>query len=206
MSDLAGAPIDQQAIQAIKRHPAVRRARLVGSRATGTATAVSDWDFKVETDDFQAVARDVGPLFATLRPLAQQWDRLSETQCWVVILAGPVKLDFIFDEPHEAEPPWEPDPSNLVAVDRHLWDWVLWLCSKQMKGRHELVAGELRKMFDHLLRPMGVEISPASLDAAVATYLVARERREHEFGVEVSRRLEREVTKVLRDNSEADRH
>src|SRR5207342_893733 len=113
------------AIEALERHPAVRRVRLVGSRAAGTATAVSDWDFAVETDDFRAIARDIGTVLATLQPLAQQWDRLSETQCWMVMLPGPVKLDFIFDEPHDDEPPWRPDRSNLAAIDAHFWDWAL---------------------------------------------------------------------------------
>ena len=46
-------------------------------------------------------------LVAPLRPLAQQWDPLSETWCWMAILRGPIKLDFIFAEPHEREPPWD---------------------------------------------------------------------------------------------------
>src|SRR5881396_2574850 len=96
----------ERAIEAVERHPAVQRVRLVGSRASGTATAVSDWDYAVETDDFQAVAKDIGSLTAPLRPRAQKWDRLSETWCWMVVTRGPVKLDFIFGEPHRKEPPW----------------------------------------------------------------------------------------------------
>ena len=46
--------LGDRAIDALERHPAVRRVRLVGSRATGTATAASDWDFAVDTDDLQA--------------------------------------------------------------------------------------------------------------------------------------------------------
>ena len=59
----------------------------------------------VETDDFQTVVYDIGSLIAPLGPLVQQWDRLSETYCWMVMMPGPIKLDFIFGEPHESELP-----------------------------------------------------------------------------------------------------
>src|SRR5438477_2708681 len=194
---LTGMSLDPRVIEAVERHAAVRRVRLVGSRAAGTANAVSDWDFAVDTDDFQAIARDIGPLIATLDPLAQQWDRLSETQCWMVILPGPVKLDFIFAEPHHKEPPWRPEPSNLAAIDAHFWDWALWLLAKQVKGRTDLVATELHKMFNHILHPMGVHVHPDSLDTAVASFLLARTRLEHDLGVTVSRTLEREAVQAL---------
>jgi hypothetical protein len=182
-----------------------RRARLVGSRAAGTATPASDWDFAVETDDFQAVARDIESILASLQPLAQQWDRLSETQCWMAILPGPVKLDLIFSEPHANEPPWNPEPTNLAAVDRHFWDWALWLHAKRVTQRDDVVADELQKMFDHILHPMGVETPPASLDAALASYLAARDRLERRFDVVVPRALEREVVRALRENRERGR-
>jgi hypothetical protein len=191
------ATLDRRAIEAFERHPAVRVVALVGSRAAGTATAASDWDFAVETDDFPAVARDIESLSSALRPLAQQWDRLSDTQCWMVMLAGPVKLDFIFTEPHVHEPPWRPEPRNLAAIDRHFWDWALWLHSKRVKGKRALVASELRKMFGHILQPIGVEEPPASLDEAIAGYLAARDRLEQRFGVTVPRTLEREVVPAL---------
>ena len=79
MRNSMGVTLGDRAIEAVERHSAVRRVRLVGSRAAGTATVLSDWDFVVETGDFQAVAKDMGSLIAPLRPLAQQWDRLSET-------------------------------------------------------------------------------------------------------------------------------
>src|SRR5438552_15237168 len=74
---LTGKSLDHRVIEAVERHAAVRRVRLVGSRAAGTATSVSDWDFAVETDDFHVVARDIGLLVATLDPLAEQGERLS---------------------------------------------------------------------------------------------------------------------------------
>ena len=192
--------VPERAMNAVERHRHVTRVRLVGSRAQGSATALSDWDFAVETDDFPAVARDIGPLLTTLRPLAQQWDRLSNTHCWMLLLRGPIKLDFIFSEPHIQEPPWRPEPSNLAAIDFHFWDWALWLRSKQLAGKSAIVATDLHTMFGHLLQPIGVEAVPTSLDAAVVSYVTARDRLEGRFGVAVSRGLEDEVRPALNDN------
>src|SRR4051812_30597874 len=140
-----------RAVEAVEGHPAVESVALVGSRAAGTATALSDWDFKVETDDFPTVAQEIGSLIAPLGPLAQQWDRLSEHSCWMVMMPGPVKVDFIFGEPHSGEPPWDPRPSNLEAIDCHFWDWVLWLHAKRSSGRNDMVKAELDTMFGHIL-------------------------------------------------------
>ncbi len=186
-----------RAVKAVERHPAVQRVVLVGSRAAGTATALSDWDFVVETDDFQTVAHDIGSLIAPLGPLAQQWDRLSETYCWMVMMPGPIKLDFIFGEPHESEPPWDPEPSNLDAIDCHFWDWVLWLHSKRSSGKTDMVQGELDRMFGHILLPMGADSPPDSLDDVIASYLERREALERRFGVSVPRTLEGQVVRAL---------
>lgn len=113
------------------------------------------------------------------------------------MLAGPVKLDFIFTEPHDHEPPWRPEPGNLAAIDRHFWDWALWLHSKRLKEKGALVESELHKMFDHILEPMRVDEPPASLDAAVASYVAARDRLERELGVAVPRTLVHEVVRAL---------
>ncbi len=163
----------------------------------GTATALSDWDFVVDTDDFQAVSRDIGSLLAPLDPLAQQWDRLSESYCWMAMLPGPIKLDVIFSDPHQNEPPWEPQSNNLAAIDCHFWDWVLWLCSKRASGKTDLVRSELDKMFGYILQPMGARSRPDSLDDAVASYLVVREQLERSFGVFVPRAVQREVVRAL---------
>ena len=186
-------PIGDRAIAAVERHSAVQEVRLVGSRAEGRANARSDWDFVVETDDFQAVAPAMAKLCEPLAPMAQQRDRLSDTFCWMVIVRGPHKLDFIFSEPHEHEPPWQPDATNLDAIDAHFWDWVVWLSSKVAAGKSELVDHELEKMWTHLLRPMVAEMRPRSLDDAVTVYLAARRRLERDFGVDVARDLEGEV-------------
>ncbi len=157
----------------------------------------SDWDFVVDTDDFAAVAPAMETLLEPLAPLAQQWDRLSDTCCWMAIVPGPHKLDFIFAEPHEREPPWQPDRENLASVDRHFWDWALWLTSKVAAHRTTLVNEELEKLSVHLLAPMGAERLPTSLAGAVTSYVVARDRLERSLDVEVSRALERAVRPVI---------
>jgi hypothetical protein len=184
---------------ALLPHPHVLSVELVGSRATGSPTRLSDWDFEVMTDGFDAVARELPAMVAELEPLAQQWDRISEYPCYMLMLIGPVKVDLIFPgEPYESLPPWRVSAETLDGLDRHFWDWILWLASKREKGKDELVRRELVKMSEHLLRPLGVDRVPGSIEAALETYRFARDRRERELGVEVSRRLEREVLPAVR--------
>ena len=172
----------------------MRSIRLVGSRAEGRARPGSDWDFRVEARDFDAVAAALPELLAPLEPLASQWDRLSDEQCWMAILPGPVKVDLIFaGEPHVHEPPWVPSAENLGALDAHLWDWLLWLRSKEASGKDEIVAAELEKLFVHLLRPLGVDRVPRSVADAVELYRPARDA----LGT-VPRELEAEVVRALR--------
>jgi hypothetical protein len=180
-------------------HPHVRAVELVGSRATGSPTRLSDWDFEVETDDFDFVARALPAMVSALEPLAQQWDRISEYPCYMLMLIGPVKVDLIFPgEPYESLPPWTLTAEALDGIDRHFWDWVLWLASKREKGQDEVVRRELAKMSVHLLRPLGADRVPGSIEAALESYRSARDEREREFGIEVSRRLEHEVLPALR--------
>ena len=170
---------------------------LIGSRAEGTATDYSDWDFAVEVGDFRAVRHALPWLLASLEPLAQQWDRLSEHWCYMLMLAGPIKVDLLFlAEPHGLEPPWVVSRETLEAVDRHFWDWFLWLGSKEAAGKSELVSVELDKLWHHLLGPLGVRQPPTTLDAARSSYLHARHAAEAELGIQVPRRLEREVRKA----------
>jgi hypothetical protein len=135
-----------------------------------------------------------------LEPLAQQWDRLSDEQCWMLILRGPVKVDLIFpEEPHVHEPPWVPCADNLAAIDAHLWDWLLWLRSKEASGKRELVAVELEKLFVHLLQPLGVDRVPSSVADAVELYRPARDALAAGFGCTISRALEAEVARALHE-------
>jgi nucleotidyltransferase-like protein len=185
---------------ALVRHPHVRGVELVGSRATGSASRLSDWDFVVATDDFDAVARALPEMVADLEPIAQQWDRISAYPCYMLMVAGPVKVDLIFpDEPFDSLPPWTVEAETLDGIDQHFWDWILWLASKREKGQDALVQRELVKMQDHLLGPLGVESAPGSIEGALETYRSARDEREHGFGVRVSRRREQEVLRVLSD-------
>jgi hypothetical protein len=173
---------------------------LVGSRARGTPSPLSDWDFTVEVNDVAGVTADMPALVTELEPFSQQWDRLGPDDycCYMLMLAGPVKIDLIFPGvPHRPEPPWEVAPDTLDQIDQHFWDWVLWMAAKEQSGKGDLVRQELTKMSEHLLRPMDVDRVPRSIHAAIVDYLSARERLESALGVHVSRRLELEVLPVL---------
>jgi hypothetical protein len=160
---------------------------------------LSDWDFVVHTDDVDAVARDLPSLVAELEPLAAQWDRLGppEYSCYMLMLPGPAKVDLVVHVPHALEPPWEVTAETVDGIDRHFWDWTLWIASKRQRGETALVGEQLELMSEHLLRPLGVAEVPASIEEAIAGYRAARDRREAELGVTVSRRLEREVLRVV---------
>lgn len=187
-------PLDRRVVAALSRHPLVRSVRLVGSRAEGRAKEWSDWDFAVDVDDFDAVAQDLPALCAPLQPVAQQWDPLSPEYCWMLMLPGPTKVDLVFlDRPHPLERPWQPARDSLVDIDRHFWDWALWLRSKERSGKTDLVTAELEKLTQHLLAPLGVEATPASVAEAVAVYRGARARAERRFACEVPRELEAAV-------------
>ena len=172
----------------------MRSVELIGSRAGGSPTRLSDWDFEVEIDNFDAVARALPELVTPLDPLAQQWDRISDYPCYMLMLTGPVKVDLIFHgEPYQSLPPWTVTPDTLDGIDQHFWDWILWLASKHEKGKDELVRRELEKMSVHLLGPLGAHAVPDSIDAALEGYRNARDERERDFAVQISRRREREV-------------
>jgi len=176
---------------------AIRSVELVGSRARGEATELSDWDVKIETRDFLAVAVGLPALVYPLAPLAQQWDRLSVQQCYMLMLWGAIKVDLIFDEPHEPESPWEVSAETFRGIDDHFWDWTIWLASKDAVAKRELVATELRKMHEHLLAPVGVERVPESVRDAVGAYTAARAEAERRMAIAVPRAVEEEVRKLL---------
>jgi hypothetical protein len=124
----------------LARDPAIVRVDLAGSRGRGDALPESDWDFKITTDAFAEVQGRLPALAARLSPMAAQWDRLSSTWCYMLILAGPVKVDLIFTEPHSAQPAWQVTAATLPGIDAHFWDWMLWLSTKQHAGKADLVA------------------------------------------------------------------
>ena len=168
---------------------------LTGSRARGQATPMSDWDFAVTAPEFEDVRYALPATVRPLHPVVAQWDRLSRTWCYMLMLAGPAKVDLLFDRPHQPEGPWPVGASTLAGIDDHFWDWALWLRSKL--GRDDIVAGELRKLHEHLLGPMGVTRPPASLAEAVTAYRTAREKCERRLGSQVSRNAENTVFPVL---------
>lgn len=175
----------------------IRCVELTGSRARGTATALSDWDFNVTAADFGAIRDALPSLTSPLRPVIAQWDRLSRNWCFMMILAGPVKVDLIFDRPHLIASPWLASAATLAAIDDHFWDWALWLGSKQLAGRNDVVTAELGKMHAHLLAPLGVTAVPTSLAQAVAGYRAARDNWERVSRRKVSRTAEATVLPSL---------
>lgn len=183
----------------IASHPAIDSIELIGSRRRGDATQWSDWDFKVATEDFGSVAIDLPTLVAGLEPLVAQWDRLSDHQCYMIIIDGPRKIDLLFEEPHTHEPPHEVARATLSAIDDHFWDWTLWLTSKVAADKEDVVRTELAKMTQHLLGPLGVGTPPISLEHAVDRYIAARERHERGFGINVPRALGAQVERVVRE-------
>jgi hypothetical protein len=182
----------------LEPHPSVRRVTLAGSRAAGTPTPLSDWDFAVETGDFALLSEALSELTAPLEPLAQQWDPLGEHPTYMLMLRGPTKIDLIFFEETMAEqPPWQVSAETLAAIDAHFWDWILWLAAKRAGGRDDLVGQELAKMHGYLLGPLGVDEAPATIEQAVDAYVAVSRSAERRLGVEVPRGLREEVLPAI---------
>ena len=162
---------------------------------------LSDWDFLVETDDFERLRADLPTLVEPLRPVVAQWDRLSEeASYYMLLLPRGIKVDLAFDEPPQLEPPWEVTAETLGGLDAHFWDWILWLGGKQLGGRDALVRGHLSGlMYEHLLGPLGVDELPDTIANAVERYQHTRGERERALGVNVSRAAERAVLPRLRE-------
>ncbi|KAB2348042.1 hypothetical protein [Actinomadura rudentiformis] len=184
---------------AVLAHPSVNEVKLIGSRARGHATELSDWDFHVTAEDFGEVAADLPGLVSPYDPIAAQWDPLGDFESYLLIFSGPAKVDLIFpDVPRSSNPPWRVGPDTLAAVDAHFWDWSLWLVSKRRRGMTDRVRGELLKMSRHLLEPLGIVAIPHSLEEAAARYVRERDRLERRYGIRLSRRLEEEVLPLVR--------
>jgi hypothetical protein len=182
----------------LSRHPCVDFISLAGSRARGNPVEHSDWDFVVCANDFVRLKCDLPLLLSGFAPLATQWDRLSRFECCMLLLRGARKVDLLFPEvPHEREPPWVAKPATLAMIDAHFWDWSIWLLAKTERRNFELVQTELKKMSEHILRPLGVSDVPASLGQAVAEFRQARDRAESRWDTAVPRILEREILPVL---------
>jgi hypothetical protein len=98
------------------RHRAHRVAR------DGAGGEWSDWDFLLRTDDFSLASHSLPQACLGLGPVIAQWDRLSPIWCYLLLLAGPVKVDLLLDEPHPPEPPWQVRPTTLAGIDDHFWE------------------------------------------------------------------------------------
>jgi hypothetical protein len=181
------------------RDPNVRDVELVGSRASGRPVPLSDWDFVLRTESSSRVAEALPVLVGDLDPLARQWDRLGPPaySCYMLMLAGPRKIDLIVDVPHRPAGPWVAAPDTLGPIDAHLWDWTLWLAAKRQRGLDELVRSHLVQMHTHLLAPIGVARAPRSIEEAIIAYVTARDATAARLGIEVSTRLEREVRPAI---------
>jgi hypothetical protein len=187
------------AIAAVEGHPAVRSVKFAGSRSRATHQENSDWDFAIETDDFDKLARDLPGLVAPLDPLAAQWEPLGHFPVYMVLLRGPTKIEYLFlDHAQEPRPPVTPSRDTLAAIDAHFWDWTWWIATKASVGRDDLVAEHMPQLHDHILGPMGSESVPVDLNAAIAQYLERRAQLERRFQTEVPRDLEDEIRAGIR--------
>jgi hypothetical protein len=182
----------------LAQHAHIQAASLTGSRAAATAHDFSDWDFAVETDDFDAVSKDLPTLVGPLRPIAQQWDRYADHACYMLMLAGAVKVDLIFPDQHrEWASAWQPSGDTLEAIDRHFWDWIVYLEQKRTGCHHPQVAILLQDMHTLMLKPMGVAEPPTWISEAVESYTTARHHLEQHHGVTVPRDLDDQVRPVV---------
>ncbi|HEY32806.1 MAG TPA: nucleotidyltransferase domain-containing protein [Dehalococcoidia bacterium] len=182
----------------LMKHLAVSSVTLTGSRLRGDATEWSDWDFLVETADFEAVSKALPSLTESLDPLNRLWDPLSHHKIYMIIIRGPVKIDLIFDHPQQPEPPWTVSSNTISLINSHFWDWILWLASKEVRRLHDVTREEFQKMCDNLLAPLGCLRIPSSVEEAVREYLTAFDRQKSLFKIEVDHKLETEVIKGLR--------
>jgi hypothetical protein len=183
-----------RASRLVAAHAAVTGVEFAGSRSRGTHDELSDWDFAVETPDFDAVARDMPSLVAPLEPLGQQWEPLGHFPAYQVLMRGPTKVEYLFlNEAQDAMPPVRPSRDTIAAINTHFWDWIWWLITKASAGRQDLVTEHMPQLYEHLLRPMGIAVPPDGIDAAIAAFIGRRDALEHEYGVSVPRALEHEV-------------
>jgi hypothetical protein len=178
----------------IAGHPAVTSVKFAGSRSRGTHEQLSDWDFAVETSDFETLAQDLPALVAPLDPLGQQWEPMGHFPVYQVVLRGPTKIEYLFlDRSQEPLPPLEPRRDTLPAINTHFWDWIWWLTTKASIGRADLVAEHLPRLYTRLLEPMGISAVPETIESAIETFVARRNALEQQLGVSVDRALESEV-------------
>lgn len=186
-------------VAALTAHPAVQAARPVGSRAGGRPTALSDWDVEVETDLPAALRAALPDLLAHLRPLAAGWDPNGERPTYMLLLDGPFKVDVILASQRQpaAGRPHRVSAATLPRIDHHFWDWTLWLAGKQLRGLDDLVADQLLRMHEQLLRPLGVRQAPTSIGEAIAVYRAAYRAAAARLGLRADKRLDDAVSPTV---------
>jgi hypothetical protein len=183
---------------AVRSHPAISGVRLTGSRAQGTDVPLSDWDFAVDTADFGAAGAALPGLVEPLEPITRQWDRLSAHPTYMLMLRGPVKVDFLFlGRAQGRSPPWTVSAKTLPGIDAHFWDWILWIAAKAQAGKQAVVEQHLGEMHEHILGPLGVPARPDSIAQAVEAYEAARSRQARRLGADVPAQPRREVRAAL---------
>jgi hypothetical protein len=184
--------------EALDGSKVVSSVALGGSRARGTATALSDWDLYVEGEP-DGMMEEIPALVASFGPLAAFWEPLSEQAGYMAVMNGPTKVDvFPIGASRRIQPPWLVSTDTLASIDGHFWDWTLWLGGKALRGERHLVADELVKMHGYLLASLGVASAPGSLDEAVAVYRRAQAQAAEALGVAVNPELGRQVSEALR--------
>jgi hypothetical protein len=132
------------------------------------------------------------------RSRGEQWEPMCHFPVYQILMRGPTKVEYLFlDHSQDAAKPVSPGPSTLVAIDTHFWDWIWWIATKASVGRDDLVAEHLPQLYNHLLRPMGVEDEPTTIDAAIHAYRAGRDQLESSHGVVVPRALGGEVRRGI---------
>ena len=184
--------------QLLMKHQTVKNVTLTGSRSRGDATEWSDWDFFVDVTDLDAISIALPKLLEEVRPLSQIWDPLSHHAVYMLILKGPTKVDLIFDYPHEPEPARAINRETIEHINKHFWDWILWIASKEIRGMHDITKEELKKMHTYLLATMGCTAIPITVEDAINEYTLLSGKQKKLLQTEISPTLEKEVVKGLK--------
>lgn len=193
----AAVALPQDIMRDLKTDPDIKDVQIMGSAASGEALPESAWGFQIKTESFAKVMDRLPGLVERWQPVVAQWNRLSTSWRYMLILAGPVKVDLIFDQPHAALPPWRVSAGTLNLIDDHFWDWMLWLSFKRAAGQHDLLAAELRKLHKYLLGPLGAATPPTTVDQAICDYREMRDEWEAILQLRISRGAEQAVMRAL---------
>lgn len=93
--------------------PDVGSVELVGSRAAGIPTELSDWDYRICSADPVATAGRL-PGLVGVGSLAGLWDPLADRAVYMIVLPGAVKVDLFPGLPSGREPEPPPEVSAVT--------------------------------------------------------------------------------------------